>query len=63
MIVCNLITLLRTYPNDDKIKIQVFEANSGELIHSTSTHWDCGEKYFCPIFFNIEAQNFRKYLK
>ena len=36
MKVGDLITLLRAYPNDDEIEIQVFETNSGELIDSTS---------------------------
>ena len=36
MAVGDLITMLRAYPNDDEIEIQVFETNSGELIDSTS---------------------------
>ena len=36
MTVGDLITMLRAYPNDDEIEIQVFETNSGELIDSTS---------------------------
>ena len=32
----DLIAMLRAYPNDDEIEIQVFETNSGELIDSTS---------------------------
>jgi len=34
MTVGDLITMLRAYPNDDEIEIQVFETNSGELIDS-----------------------------
>ncbi len=36
MTVGDLITMLRAYPNDGEIEIQVFETNSGELIDSTS---------------------------
>ena len=47
MTVGDLITMLRAYPNDDEIEIQVFETNSGELIDSTSA---IGKKY--PVNFN-----------
>ena len=42
MTVGDLITMLRAYPNDDEIEIQVFETNSGELIDSTSAIGNIG---------------------
>ena len=35
MTVGDLITMLRAYPNDDEIEIQVFETNSGESVSYT----------------------------
>ena len=62
MTVGDLITMLRAYPNDDEIEIQVFETNSGELIDSTSTIVE--EDIFDPTFsIDIEAEKFRNYIK
>lgn len=64
MKVGDLITLLRAYPNDDEIEIQVFETNSGELIDSTSAIGIAEEDIFGPTFsIDIEAEKIRKYLK
>ena len=52
MTVGDLITMLRAYPNDDKIEIQVFETNSGELIDSTSAIGIVEEDIFLPHFFH-----------
>lgn len=54
MTVGDLITMLRAYPNDDEIEIQVFETNSGELIDSTSAigivEEEAGRKILCKRF-------------
>ena len=50
MTVGDLITMLRAYPNDDEIEIQVFETNSGELIDSTSAIGIVEEDIFTPLF-------------
>ena len=64
MKVGDLITLLRAYPNDDEIEIQVFETNSAELIDSTSAIGIVAEDIFGPTFsIDIEAEKIRKYLK
>ena len=56
MTVGDLITMLRAYPNDDEIEIQVFETNSGELIDSTSAIGIVEEDIFDPTFsIDIEA--------
>ena len=56
MTVGDLITMLRAYPNDDEIEIQVFETNSGELIDSTSAIGIVEEDIFYPTFsIDIEA--------
>ena len=61
MKVGDLITLLRAYPNDDEIEIQVFETNSGELIDSTSAIGIVDEDIFGPTFsIDIEAGNVKK---
>jgi len=63
MTVGDLITMLRAYPNDDEIEIQVFETNSGELIDSTSIGI-VEEDIFYPTFsIDIEAEKFRNYIK
>ena len=60
MTVGDLITMLRAYPNDDEIEIQVFETNSGELIDSTSAIGIVEEDIFDPTFsIDIEAEKFR----
>jgi len=62
MTVGDLITMLRAYPNDDEIEIQVFETNSGELI--TSAIGIVEEDIFYPTFsIDIEAEKFRNYIK
>ena len=59
MTVGDLITMLRAYPNDDEIEIQVFETNSGELIDSTSAIGIVEEDIFYPTFsIDIEAEKF-----
>ena len=64
MKVGDLITLLRAYPNDDEIEIQVFETNSGELIDSTSAIGIVEEDILGSTFsVDIEAEKFRKNLK
>ena len=65
MTVGDLITMLRAYPNDDEIEIQVFETNSGELIDSTSAIGGIVEEdIFYPTFsIDIEAEKFRNYIK
>lgn len=50
MTVGDLITMLRAYPNDDEIEIQVFETNSGELVDSTSAIGIVEEDIFDPTF-------------
>ena len=50
MTVGDLITMLRAYPSDDEIEIQVFETNSGELIDSTSAIGIVEEDIFDPTF-------------
>ena len=50
MTVGDLITMLRAYPNDDEIEIQVFETNSGELIDSTSAIGIVEEDIFGNIY-------------
>ena len=50
MTVGDLITMLRAYPNDDEIEIQVFETNSGELIDSTSAIGIVEEDILAPLF-------------
>lgn len=60
MTVGDLITMLRAYPSDDEIEIQVFETNSGELIDSTSAIGIVEEDIFDPTFsIDIEAEKFR----
>ena len=64
MTVGDLITMLRAYPKDDEIEIQVFETNSGELIDSTSAIGIVEEDIFYPTFsIDIEAEKFRNYIK
>ena len=49
MTVGDLIAMLRAYPNDDEIEIQVFETSSGELIDSTSAIGIVEEDIFGPL--------------
>ena len=59
MTVGDLITMLRAYPNDDEIEIQVFETNSGELIDSTSAIGIVDRRKFCVIDVPRQYENLR----
>ena len=61
MKVGDLITLLRAYPNDDEIEIQVFETNSGELIDSTSAIGIVEEDIFGPTFSPFTMKEYEGY--
>lgn len=64
MKVGDLIEMLRAYPNDDELEIQIFETVSGEYVDSTAAIGIVEEDILVPtLCIDIEAEKLRKFLK
>lgn len=64
MKVGDLIEMLRAYPNDDELEIQIFETVSGEYVDSTAAIGIVEEDTLVPtLCIDIEAEKLGKFLK
>lgn len=56
--------MLRAYPNDDELEIQIFGTTSGEFVDSTTAIGIVEEDILVPtLCIDIEAEKLRKFLK
>lgn len=63
MTVGSLIDLLKNYPDDDEIDIEIYETISGKYIDTTACISISGEDTFVPTLrIDVEAGKFKNFL-